>query len=42
VDGGLTSGVTYYYYVAASTTGSFASEILGGTPVQTSVMVEPL
>jgi len=42
VDGGLTQGASYYFYVAASTIGSFDSEILGGTPVQTSVTVEPL
>jgi hypothetical protein len=42
VDGGLKAGATYYFYLAASTTGSFASEILGGTPVQTSVTVELL
>ena len=42
VDGGLTEGDTYYLYIAASTTGSFASEILGGTPVQTSITAEPL
>jgi len=42
VDSGLTPGDTYYLYIAASTTGSFDSEILGGSPVQTSLTVEPL